>query len=253
MSQFESSYGAPPGQDSVPRRTSGLAITALVMSLVGIIPCCGFITAPLGLILGAIAAFITGPSSPRKGRGMAVTALILGLIFTIAWYASGTWLSKKMMEGVMRGPQPALTAGFAGDVAGFKAAFHGGGATASDDEARAFLSALTDRYGVMTSVQHDASKPPPQTFGQPSVPMAYVIQFASGPMSAEVVLVFADQSTGEMFLLSPRLGSITIFDPSQGDLTYPAVAGPASAPTVDEATSAEPAPTGEPAAAPPES
>jgi hypothetical protein len=232
MSQFESTFNAPYGQDAQPRRTSGLAITALVMSLVGIIPCCGFLTAPLGVILGAIAAFITGPASPRKGRGMAVTALILGLVFTIGWYAGGAWFSGKMMEGMMRGPQAALTAGFAGDIAGFKAAFHGAGAAATDDEAKAFLGALTERYGAMVSVRFDESQPPGQSFGQPNVPMPYVIQFASGPMNAEVELVFADQATGEMFFFAPRLGYITVFDAALGDLTFPSAAA-AEAPSAD--------------------
>lgn len=75
-----SSYPQPayPGYGYPPRRTNSLAITALVLSLVGIVTC---ITAPVGAILGHVARKQIRENG-EDGDGMAKAGIIVGWILT---------------------------------------------------------------------------------------------------------------------------------------------------------------------------
>jgi hypothetical protein len=66
-------YGAP-----VVPKTNGMAIAALVLSLVGVASC---ITAPVGAILGHVARKQIRQSG-ESGEGMALAAIIVGWILT---------------------------------------------------------------------------------------------------------------------------------------------------------------------------
>lgn len=76
---------APPPLSSAapvaaPARTSAMAVTSLVMGIVGIITCgiTLLLTAPVGLVLGAIALNKIGKSQGRLGgKGLALTGVIL--------------------------------------------------------------------------------------------------------------------------------------------------------------------------------
>lgn len=59
--------------------TSGLAIGALVCSLVGLVLCCFFVPSVVGTILGAVAMNDTKRTG-QQGHGMAVTGLIVGAV-----------------------------------------------------------------------------------------------------------------------------------------------------------------------------
>ena len=219
MTQFPSSqfemYGDEAGQ---PRKTSGLSITALVLSLVGL--CCGC-TAPIGVLLGIIAFATTGPRSPKKGRGMAVAAIIVGLILSLLWGGFAYWASSKYYE-MLQLPDTALRAGFAGDIATFKSKFHGAGATAPDAEAEAFISELRSRYGNFVSATVDQSGPPPkQSPGQPIVPLPFQFTFDNATLSGEVEFIILDEQSSELVL---KMGTITINDPNSTSLVYPASA-----------------------------
>lgn len=210
-----------------PARKSGLAVTSLVMSLIGVIPCLGLLTAPIGVLLGCIGVVAIRP--PKTGKGMAVAAILIGVVtFSVQAY-----FSKKaydFMYGfyalMMKGPNDALALGASGDIAGFKASFVGSGASASDDEARAFLDALRDRYGNFQSAELDQSAgPPPTGTGQPAIVMPYVLRFDSRVANCEAEVVLADQATGDFV---KKIGYIRVIDASAGDLVYPpgAVAEP---------------------------
>jgi hypothetical protein len=219
MTQFDNPYAHPASEAP---KTSGLAITALVFSLVGIIPCLGLLTAPIGLILGVIAMIAIGANPGRKGTGLAITAVVLGLVFAGAQGAGTWWVVNKGREAVVamtRGPNDALKAGFAGDIAGFKAGFYGSGSMASDEEATAFINQLRTRYGEFVSCRMDESRPAQPVPGQPSVPAAYIIEFQNATMNAESEIIFADQATGAMPF---KPGYIVVFDKELGDLKYPA-------------------------------
>lgn len=238
MSQFpqppSAGYYDPNMMSQEPARKSGLAITALVMSLIGIIPCLGLITAPLGVLLGLIGVVAIKP--PKTGKGMAGVAVLLGILFT----GAQAYLGKKYVidpirgyfEFAMNGPNDTLSKGFAGDIAGFKADFVGSGASASDAEAKAFIEELRRRYGSLTSVtlpqnqQGKVTQPQP---GQPAFPLPYTFSFANKTLDGEAELVFADQTANTLI---KKLGYIKIVDAENGDIVYPSgAAGGSTQPT----------------------
>ncbi|MCZ6835369.1 MAG: DUF4190 domain-containing protein [Planctomycetota bacterium] len=227
MSQFNTpeepnmyAYGDPMAE---PPRTSGIAIASLVLSLLGIIPCLGLLTAPIGALLGLIGAITISP--PKKGKVLAISGLIIGVIcFSVqgfgAYYAAQT--VKGAMSFVTEGPSSALDEGFAGNYGAFKGKFIGAGATQSDEEVKTFIDELQSRYGTFISSQLDqsgnANAQPP--IGQPSFPMSYVLTFNDGSVSASVELVFADV-TGQQPGMLKKFGYIMIQDSDLGDLQYP--------------------------------
>lgn len=214
MSQFQGAYEEP---DAAAAERSKLSIAALVCSLIF---CCP-LTTLLGPILGLIALAKMGA---KKGRGMAIAAILIGAVLTGGWgFLFYFW--GQAIAVVMAGPTDALQAGFNGDIAAFKAQFHGAGAAASDAEARAFIDELRRRYGAYQSCHFNDQSTPRMKFGQPATPFPYTITFAQATMDAEAEIVFGDPASGRGFVM--KLGYIVVFDPDQGDLHYPpAAAGP---------------------------
>jgi hypothetical protein len=233
MSQYESnpyasSQSQPPALGAN-RRTSGLAVTALVLGIIGLVPCLGVCLAPLGLLLGIIAAAITGPTAPKKGRGLAIAAVIisvLGVGKEVYIWTSAHGFGTRILEFfggyatfVHDGPGPALTAGSSGDTAAFLASFEDD--TISDARATLFLNELNRRYGTFQSAQFDQNQQQTQT-GQPRVPFKYKLQFANQTVDCETELVFADESAqtfSDAFI--KKIGYIKIIDPTNGDITFP--------------------------------
>jgi hypothetical protein len=212
---------SPPFDPSAagPQKTSGLAIASLVCSLI----CCIPLTTIPGILLGIGAMISIGKDPAKKGKGMALTGIVLGVIFTVIQaiaYPAAFGYFKTMMEMVWSGPSAAMTAGFAGDIAGFKDEFHGAGAATTDAEAQLFIDALRSRYGEFTSCYfNEAAGGPGQSgFGKPSLPFPYILEFANGQVEAEAEIIFSDPQKGFV----NKLGYITVFDPDVGDLTYPA-------------------------------
>ena len=86
MNQYEQggTFQAPlePGYGE-PSRTSGLAISSLVCSLIF---CCP-LTTIIGPILGLIAFVSIGSKPNLRGKGLALTGIILGVLMTTlqAW------------------------------------------------------------------------------------------------------------------------------------------------------------------------
>ncbi len=209
------------GQEPVEvRKTSGLAIASLVCSLI----CCIPLTTIAGVLLGIGAMVSIGRDPLKKGKGLAMAGIVLGAVFTavfsVGWLVGAPKvyaLVKESMLVVERGPRDALAAGFAGDTAGFKAAFHGEGATASDAVAQSFIEGLRVRYGEFVGSQiHQQQNQ--QTFGTPVVPFSYTIEFSPKKLNAETQIVFSDPKTGGFIM---KIGYITIFDEELGDMTYP--------------------------------
>lgn len=216
MSQFESTFGEP---DSSEQKTSGLAIASLVSSLI----CCLPITTILGILLGVGAMVSIGNDPAKKGKGLAMAGIVLGVVFTAGQaicYPPGIRFLKAFYELVETGPRDALTAGFAGDPAGFKAEFYSAGAAASDAEVLAFVEELRGRYGEFVGSRVDQTATP--TYGPPAVPFPYVLEFENATVTAQVEIVFADPDVSNDFI--KKLGYITVFDEELGDLTFPAEA-----------------------------
>lgn len=71
----------PPGSMQPVDKAGGLAIAALVLSLVGLIPCFFGIPNILAIVFGAIElSHIKKGDASRKGYGMALAGLIIGLV-----------------------------------------------------------------------------------------------------------------------------------------------------------------------------
>lgn len=226
MSQYQQpTYGDPqdPYMDQ-PRKTSGMAVTALILSIIGLIPCIGVCTAPFGILLGLIGAVTIGGA--RKGRGLAIAAVIIGIVGGGVQYWMGTTGWNKFVVPVMEGPNDALVAGFDGDVAGFRAATHDPAASATDEEILTFIETLRQRYGNIQGVemnqQAQGQQPQPQ-MGSQSAPFPYIYQFENATVTGWTEIVFADQTTGAM-VMKPSV--ITIQDPDLGDVTFPPGATP---------------------------
>lgn len=210
MTDFDTTFDPQPAAT----KTSGLAMTSLIFSLV---VCCP-LTTILGPLLGIAALVRIGGNPALKGKGLAFVAIILGVVFTLA-QGFGGYQMWQLMQPVLEGPNVALTAGFAADTAVFKAEFHGAGATASDTEVTAFIDELRNRYGTYQSCRFDeTSSGPTGAYGDPVIPFPYILTFDNGEVQIEAKYVFADRGTGWV----RKWGSIAIFDSNLGDLTYPA-------------------------------
>jgi len=67
-----------------PAKTSGLAIAALVLGLVSIVPCLGFLTVIPAIVISIIALVkIGGSQGQLTGKGMAIAGLVVALLATL--------------------------------------------------------------------------------------------------------------------------------------------------------------------------
>lgn len=212
MSQLEPSF---PIQGTTAPRTSVLAIASLVCSLLF---CCPLATIP-GMVLGVAALASIRADPLQRGRGLAITGIVLGVIFTVGQaviYPKGVRLGMQCYELFNNGPQEALNAGFAGDLPAFRGRFHGAAATATDQEAQEFISQLRSRYGEFLSCRPNEQVEP--AFVKSKVTAAYLLEFETATVQADIDLVLADPDTSQFVF---KLGRITVIDHERGDLTYP--------------------------------
>ncbi|MEV6910317.1 septum formation family protein [Amycolatopsis sp. NPDC051071] len=72
----------PPGHPGPRHKTSGLAIAALVLGLIGCLP----LSVVPAIILGIVALTQTGPGK-RPGRGLAIGGLAAAGVWTVGWVA----------------------------------------------------------------------------------------------------------------------------------------------------------------------
>ncbi|MHC4990725.1 MAG: DUF4190 domain-containing protein [Planctomycetota bacterium] len=215
MSQFE----APPQHGdalSEPPRTSGLAVGSLICSLVF---CCP-ITTVLGVLLGLAAFFSISANPARRGKGLAVVGLLLGIVFT----AGQAFVANKAYQAyvVFRdAPGEALSPGFAGDYAAMRSSFGTGGLAATDAEAEAFVQELRQRYGELQRSDLDLvayqtmQQPQP---GQTEFTMPWLLIFDNATINAELTFSESTQGPDDRIIFD----SITVYDPDQGDLAFPA-------------------------------
>jgi hypothetical protein len=221
MSQFESPFNEVnlPGQSDVPPRTSGLAIVALISSLVF---CCP-VTTLLGPVLGLIALVTIKPERNERGKGLAIAAILIGVVLTILWIYSIVLVAgvfRDYLEYMQETPQHVIERGYAGDYDAFRSEFLGSGARASDAEIQQFLTELTSRYGQFVSIEmhEDALEHMDQRAGQPTLTVPFTIEFTNATREAEIEFYIADPDTGG---LTKAIRSIVIFDQQLGDIEFP--------------------------------
>ncbi len=205
---------ALPGTEERPARTSALAITSLILSLV---VCCPLSTIA-GIAVGGAALFVTRGGRMR-GRWLAFVAIVLGVTATVLQGALVEWAWRTIYEPFVTGPQAALRDGMRGDGAGFQRAFV---ATISEgntpEAAQAFCEELKRRYGSFESSQMDqtsaGSRPPSAV---ESFSTDYLLEFERGRVRSTARMQIVD-ATGQFSL---RFEELTIHDDVRGALHYP--------------------------------
>jgi hypothetical protein len=229
MTHYQDPFTQPYVDHSMqPKKTSGMAITALVFSLIGIVPCCGIIPAAIGVLLGAIGFATLGPTAAKKGRGMSIAAIIVGVAFTALW-GYLMFDGYKDFINLQNAPALAIQAGEKGDIAKFREMFPAPGAT--DDEAKAFIAALNSQYGKINHSEVDleefiesfqAAK------GQQVLPFRFKLVFEHATVDADLMFNPKAQNGDDVVF-----DSITIIDSAGGNLTFPksAAASPPAAPS----------------------
>jgi Domain of unknown function (DUF4190) len=82
----------PPPAAAQPQSSSAQAITALVLGILGIIPCCHLV-APIAWVLGYLERkAIREGRAPAAGDGIALVGMVLGIIGTIFLVVGTLWL-----------------------------------------------------------------------------------------------------------------------------------------------------------------
>jgi hypothetical protein len=76
----------PPLLEGEGQSTSGLAVAAFVLALIGI---CGGVTAIFGLVLGIIAMIVVKGNPRVKGFGLAIASVIVSAVLIVAWTGIG--------------------------------------------------------------------------------------------------------------------------------------------------------------------
>lgn len=100
-------YGAPAPVPGGPQpQTSGMAIAALVLGIVGMLMCCFFVPSVLGIVFGTIGMRDVRESGGAKtGEGLAKAGFILGIIGTAlgvlywAWVIGSNFLPGPIGDG----------------------------------------------------------------------------------------------------------------------------------------------------------
>lgn len=216
MSQYhQEQYYGQPGVDPYQQpqgKLSALAVASLVCSII----CCIPVTTILGVLLGIGALISIGSNPMKRGKGIAIAGIILGLAFTAGQALIGLQMYR-VWEVWQSAAYVALSPGFAGDYTTMRTTFSQAG---TDDEAKAFIDELRDRYGELRASEvrfsdfSSMQKPQP---GQTVVKLPWVLIFDQARVRAELTLDQRNPAQGDKMLFM----DITVIDPSLGDLTFP--------------------------------
>ncbi|MHC4107102.1 MAG: hypothetical protein ACYSXF_09895 [Planctomycetota bacterium] len=204
------------------RRTSVWAIVAML--------CSAAIFCPLLTLIGPLIAIRALVEIRRgeavRGQGFALAAIAIGLLATVGWVYGAYWWDRHARAPMLAGPQAALHAGFAGDVAGFRDDFCCEAAAAPDLEAIAFINELRRRYGEFVESAGLPDRQPEGSALDPAgVGIWYRLRFERAEVDARAVFhVWADGQSG----LVLKFSSVAVVDPQRGELVFPAsrAAGP---------------------------
>jgi len=238
MSQFPGGYINPYEEPPLEaQKTSGLAITSLVCSL---IVCCP-LTTVMGPLFGLLAIIKIGSPPKRRGKGLAWAGILIGILATAGW----GWFAYKMygaFQMVSHAPAEALRAGYSGDLAKFKVSFGSQGLAASDAEAKAFIDQLRSRYGeiVRSELDFEAfAQMQQQNRGQQVLPFRYRLFFTNETVAAELKF---DPKNQPRQSDTPVFESIEIIDTTRGNIVFPLSAAPSTPATTPTTRNSPPRP-----------
>lgn len=158
----------------------------------------------------------------RGGRGeaLAKTAIVIGLIGIAAWLYIGWWANTNIRRVIIDGPGPAIAAAQAGSPGALVERFGLDPTAENLDAATNLATQLTSRYGPYVMIERaggDLQREVNQdTRHRPIV--AYFIIFKNQTVEAEAeIQIFSD--AGAEYV--GTINALHIYDPDQGDLTFP--------------------------------
>jgi hypothetical protein len=199
------------------RRTSTLAVTGLVLSVLACCPLVGLI----GPLLGLIALILILMNPALKGAVIAIAAIVIGLALQAAVFVG----LGRVYTVITERPQEFVVAIEAGDWTAARAAAGGAAAAATDDEFAAFAAALEDQYGAITA--WELIPPPPGTQPDPSsqsLPWSYLVTTEkAGRATVEFDLLMVDE-VSQQFLWRPSAMTIRSNSGGADELTFPPAA-----------------------------
>jgi hypothetical protein len=146
-------YGGPAGQSSdgivVPARTSILAVSSLVFSLVCCIPGTGAIAAALG---GGALVQIGRSEGRLTGKALAIVGLVLGMITSVIWIG-GALGASAMWNGLRMAVEPAIASVQSSDVTKVKSLLTTQAAAAAGDaQIHKFSAEVNDKLGKFQGI-----------------------------------------------------------------------------------------------------
>lgn len=149
---YAGDFGRNEGIYDGPPRTSALAVTSLVLSLICCIPGLGILGAGLGV--GALIG-IGGSNGRVGGRGLAVAGIIVGVLVSLAWL--GVVLSAQQFMGqasqVLYGTTHSMMTEIeAGDFNAARNRMVGPAANATDEQFEAFRDGYRSAYGSFQDI-----------------------------------------------------------------------------------------------------
>ena len=153
----ENPYAENSGYDgySEPERTSALAVTSLVMSLICCIPGLGLLGAGLGV--GALIG-ISGSRGRVGGRGVAIAGIIIGIMMSVAWVVvivQAQNFAGMISEALFGRADTVMTQIETGDYDTLRGEARGALASVTDEQFDAFVASYRATYGSFQSVPTD--------------------------------------------------------------------------------------------------
>ncbi len=197
---------------------SGLAITALVFSL---IICCP-ITTIIGPILGVIALIRMRGKQHISGKGFAWSAIVVGIIATVLWAIASIFIAKfatEFVEQTKRVSTETIQAGYDGDYDTFRSHLARSSSKVTDVEIKTFIELLNERFGTFDTAflnMEEQNQEIQSTNQEAPIPIRFI--FETKDTTGYIVFEFVPSKN---FDYEMQIGCIKIRDSENGDIIFP--------------------------------
>jgi hypothetical protein len=169
--------------------------------------------------LSAIISISAHPAE-RRGKGLAMAGIIVGILTTALGGAGIVFVAqiyRGMGEFIAQDVPAAMEAGYDGKLAEFRAVLSTrASGRAADAQIQQYLDDLAGRYGPYVGMQLSRDM---SSFrgGDDGAIMPVQFEFEGGKVVDGEIYVVLEQASRSGW----RLDSMTVFDPTLGDLTFP--------------------------------
>lgn len=215
MTQYDATHDAMWDEPQAPR-TSLLAVSSLICSLI----CCLPGVPLIGVLLGILSLVAMAGKSHLTGRGLAIIGIVLGLILSILQLLLVVGLIGGLRQFEQMAAAP-LQEAFAGQPDRFRNQFL---TTPSESETEAFLEELRDRYGDLQSAEldwgayfEDLESLALRVEEDGEIPVYLMLTFDRAEIEVEFIMMEDDQRPGG----DPVFRWMRIIDPARGDIVFP--------------------------------